>query len=359
MSRLREYFLLLVKEIRERLARWQHLDEEPAWKKWQRQIESHPFRNGVRDVLHFTDESQLAAWYELASIEETPEVDDYLRTLAPPDMVYIPAGAFLMGWTNEEVVEILAEGEMTRNLSHGQLEGIKIQLERACPQHEVWLRGYYMNRYPITNEQYAAFMEAGGYQHAEYWREAEVEGRWSSEGYRWCDRAYKQPRLWNDSDHNHPQQPVVAISWHEALAYCRWAGMDLPTEAQWEKAAGWDGDKKRMRRYPWGDDYDENKVLLQANNYPQVGQFCRQELNFYGLADMAGLEHWCRSKFQPYPYQADDGRELLEGENLRTLRTWRGYWDFSLMFLCCRVRFGYTPDDRAFESGFRTVFPAL
>jgi hypothetical protein len=139
---------LLAAEIEARLAE-RTAPEEEALKPWEwlrAEIEDPGFREGVRDVLHFADEdAQLAAWWKLAAITEDPdqaEIDAYLRGLAPAGMVYVPAGAFLMG---------SAEDDPDAD-------------DDEKPQHEVELAGYYIGRYPVTNDAFAAFVAATGYE---------------------------------------------------------------------------------------------------------------------------------------------------------------------------------------------------
>jgi formylglycine-generating enzyme required for sulfatase activity len=112
----------------------------------------------------------------------------------------------------------------------------------------LYLDEYWVSQNEVTNQQYQAFIEAGGYDDASLWTEA---------GWAWRDaQPFGQPGCWSNANYNAPHQPVVCISLHEAAAYAAWLSREtglavrLPTEAEWEKAArGVDG-----RLYPWGDE---------------------------------------------------------------------------------------------------------
>jgi hypothetical protein len=115
---------------------------------------------------------------------------------APVDMVKVPKGPFLYG---EEKTRVTID-------------------------HDYWI-----DKYPVTNEKYRAFIEAGGYENHQYW---------SSDGWKWItNNTITNPMGWNDNSWNKPNHPVVGVSYHEAEAYANWAGKRLPTEQEWEKAA--------------------------------------------------------------------------------------------------------------------------
>ena len=127
------------------------------------------------------------------------------------------------------------------------------------------------------------------------------------------DDTYNQPKLAANT------RPVVGVTWHDAVAYCKWAGGRLPTEAEWEYAA------RGGKQYEYGTATGEISPDL-ANYWGQnkwkhtapVGSF---PPNPFGLHDMAGNAwEWCSSVYKPYPYKADDGREAPEADGRRVLR---------------------------------------
>ncbi|MCP4286825.1 MAG: formylglycine-generating enzyme family protein, partial [Gammaproteobacteria bacterium] len=143
-------------------------------------------------------------------------------------------------------------------------------LDREQPQHEVHLSSYNMSRYPVTNAQYHAFVEDGGYADGK-WRHC-----WTLEGWEWKEDNAKTGPAKYGGEFDLPNYPVVVVSWYEAAAFCNWLtlrlrehgklsddqSIRLPTEAEWEKAAR--GDDGRI--YPWG-----NKIGVEFANYADTG----------------------------------------------------------------------------------------
>jgi formylglycine-generating enzyme required for sulfatase activity len=154
--------------------------------------------------------------------------------------------------------------------------------ENERPRHRVHLDEFYIARHPVTNAQYAKFIKETG---------------------------HREPYYWNEKRFNQPNQPVVAVSWHDALAYCEWAGLRLPTERQWEKAArGTDG-----RKWPWGDEPpDERRCNFgtQVGATTEVGSY-PDGASPYGCQDMAGnVWEWCVTKWrESYREEPDDAVE--------------------------------------------------
>jgi len=262
-----------------------------------------------------------------------------------PDIAWceVPAGPFLMGSTDDD------------EMAYGD--------EKPQHRNDCITEGFLIGRYPITNAQFAAFVEAGGYRERRYWTEA---GWGEKEREGWAGpRDFGEP-------YGLPNHPVVGVSWYEALAFCRWLsgglrqsgalGPDeeiaLPTEAQWEKAArGTDG-----RVYPWGDEADPNRA-----NYGETGIGATSAVGCfpggaspYGVEDLSGnVWEWARSMWgeiyaRPdfgYPYDPGDGRENPEAQGLRVLRG--GSWGYHHYHARCAFRVRDLPVNWIDGIGFR------
>ena len=215
--------------------------------------------------------------------------------------------------------------------------------DREKPVHKVDLDTFYVARYPVTNAQWARFVAATG---------------------------HKPPKHWPDSvcPPDKATHPVVYVTWYDAKAYAEWAGLQLLSEAQWEKAArgglqipdpqnpGQRVDNPNpRRRYPWGDDFDKNKCNTDESGIggtTPVGRYSPQGDSPYGVADMAGnVWEWTRSLYKEYPYQADDGREELKASDRRGLGG--GSFGYVGWRARCSVRLYYHPDRVWSDRGFR------
>ncbi|HUN09647.1 MAG TPA: SUMF1/EgtB/PvdO family nonheme iron enzyme [Aggregatilineales bacterium] len=255
-------------------------------------------------------------------------------------MVYVPAGKFLMGSTPQQVEAAFQERKKTNK------DTKKEWYEDQMPQHEqiIWT-GFWLDLTPVTNQAYARFVEAGGYQKADYW---------TSAGWEWL----QAKKVTGPEDYNNftaPQQPRVGVNWFEAWAYARWRGGRLPTEAEWEWAAR--GPENRV--YPWGNNFEANRVIYKENSGGKtavVGEAVRKSgASWAGSLDLSGnVLEWCSSLYQPYPFDAQDGREdSLDGSNRRALRG--GSW-YSGQFLArAASRLSYHPYSRDLILGFRVA----
>jgi len=262
-----------------------------------------------------------------------------------PESVVIPAGPFVMGTDDR---------------------GFAYDNER--PAHTVDLPRFRIDCAPVTNAQYLAFILDGGYRRRALWtdagwlwlQEARVShpGQWMRNGGgTWREHAFGRtaPLV--------PDRPVVHVSWHEASAYARWARKRLPTEAEWEKAAAWDLEKRVARRYPWGDrpPTDDHANLDQQTFAPAaVGAYPRGR-SFFGCHQMIGdVWEWTASNFEPYPgFEAFPYREYSAthfGHGHKVLRG--GAWATRAIAIRNTFRNWDLPERRQIFAGFRCAADA-
>jgi len=152
-------------------------------------------------------------------------------------------------------------------------------------------RPFWIGRYPVTNQQFAAFIAAGGYRDRQWW---------SNEGRVWLEAENAvEPSYWHDRRWNAPSQPVVGVSFWEAEAFCAWAGGRLPTEEEWEAAAR--GPTGLV--YPWGDAWQDgicNTSETGLGVTSPVGLFPRARPADRAIDDLTGnVWDWCASFFDP------------------------------------------------------------
>jgi formylglycine-generating enzyme required for sulfatase activity len=252
----------------------------------------------------------------------------------------------------------------------------KLAYDNETPQHTLYLPEYRIARAPVTVAQFAAFMAANpGYRTT-----AEVQGStWSYTGSEWKDvkgADWAHPRGPESGVKAKQDHPVTCVSWHDAVAFCRWAGVRLPSEAEWEKAASWaagqgsGGAGGRKLLYPWGDRKPNSGLCnfnMTVGDTTPVGRYPDGK-SPYGLFDMAGNvwewtgslwgEDFSKPKFG-YPYHPRDGRENQNAPDTvrRTLRG--GSFGIVARVVRCASRFGDLPDVRYGNFGFRVVSPGF
>lgn len=191
---------------------------------------------------------------EKVPVEKITQLD--VDTILPPQtwkeietMITIPKGEFTMG-TDAKYADL-----------------------QDKPAHKVNLPAYQMDKYLVTNAQYARFLVATNHRPPLGWKHGVMPA-------------------------GQALYPVTMVSWYDARSYCGWAGKRLPTEAEWEKAArGTDA-----RRWPWGNTMDNKRI----NTYYDVGSATsvmtyKKGVSPYGLFDMAGnVSEWINDDFVPY-----------------------------------------------------------
>jgi len=199
------------------------------------------------------------------------------------------------------------------------------------PLHEVELAAYEIDVHPVTNGEYAAFLEAGGYADRSVWSDA---------GWAWRqEKGLEAPLYWGEGGEGRterfmdrtealdPVKPVVHVCFWEAEAYAAWAGKRLPTEQEWEIAASWDPAARQKRPFPWGDEPPTlDRANLDAATFgtTRVGSYPRGASAF-GCWDMVGnVWEWTSSTFEPYPgyvtFPYAEYSEVFFGDEHRVLR---------------------------------------
>ena len=189
---------------------------------------------------------------------------------------------------------------------------------------------FWIGRYPVTNIQYKRFLDANPAYSVPFY-----DADWAKP-YNWDKKTRAYPA--DKADH-----PVVIVSWNDAKAFCDWAGLRLPTEQEWEKAARGDKDG---RIYPWGDDWVDGRCNTSeagVDGTTRVGQYSPQSDSPYGCADMAGnVWEWTASWYS----EKQSGRVLRGGSWLVNQRDAR-----------VSIRDYLTPDFAFFNIGFRAAAP--
>ncbi len=225
---------------------------------------------------------------------------------ASPALVRVPEGWFWMG------------------SDHG--------LDCERPRHRVWVDTLEMAATQVSNADYARFLIALG---------------------------RTPPPYFSDPHFSHPEQPVVAVSWFDAVAYCEWLSAAtgrhyrLPTEAEWERAARGGADD---RLYPWGDEPPQSRRGYSAKWISGPEPVGRGEPNAYGLLDMCENVHeWCSDWFDASYYQNSPERNP-QGPPAGVRRASRGgSWRHHVKNSKCYTRSSIPPEFQYADYGFRVV----
>jgi len=349
-----------------------------------------------------------------------------VRLLLPP-VVPIPAGRYPIGSRAWDLFWMKRRGW---------------PVEDEGPFHFVNLSPFWIGRYPVTNAEFRCFWETGGYDHERYWRTeaarawrdgrdpetgpiqeimnvwqmghsqpAQILSQLRRAGYHpdqiqqwealfqmeedqvtelfqetYGGRDRSQPGFWEDGRYNNAVQPVVGVTWHEALAYCAWleemlpglaasegfqpddwpgAGQELlagcaamsvrarlPSEVEWEAAAG--GAAKPV--YPWGNRFDPdrtNTIEGGLNRTSPVGIYPAGASRLGGQDFSGNVLEWTASLYRDYPYRGEDGREDPQADGHRVVRG--GSWNDSERDARCAYRGRNIPANFNDNLGFRVV----
>ncbi len=221
-----------------------------------------------------------------------------------PSMVQIPAGSFLMG------------------SDRGQ--------DNECPIHRVTLDAFSLAATQVTNAEFARFLQSTN---------------------------SATPPFWTDPNFSHPDQPVVAVSWFEAVKYCQWLtsqtgiSFRLPTEAEWECAARGNQEGKQ---FPWGDTPPQSLPDYASRWRTGPEPVARYAPNGFGLFDICENVHeWCSDWFDPNYYVQSPERNPRGPETGQRRASRGGSWRHHIRVARCSARSSIPPHFQYADYGFR------
>lgn len=201
------------------------------------------------------------------------------------------------------------------------------------PVHKVWTDAFELGTFQITNREYQGFLEAA---------------------------PYSNPSYLGDRRFNHPNQPIIAVSWYDALAYCKWLSQitgkryRLPTEAEWEKAArgGLEG-----ACYSWGDEpfqLQPDYAMRWRDGRPEpVGTYRPNRYGLYNIGD--NVHEWCLDWYDAAYYRRSPEANP-QGPESGTRRASRGgSWRHQIKISRCAARSSLAPSYRYTDYGFRVA----
>ena len=265
----------------------------------------------------------------------TPALPD--RAPSGPDEIHVPAGIFVLGAENDAWA-----------------------YDNELAAHEVEVGAFVIDRAPVTNAQFAEFVDGRGYRSARHW---------STAGWEWREREEaRAPLYWEGGQDGWERvrfgvrepipasEPVQHVSSYEAEAFAHWAGKRLPTEVEWERAATWH-DHEGKFRYPWGQAWMGFEANLDRRRFSPapVGSYAGG-VSPVGCVQMAGdVWEWTSSTFHAYPgFVAFPGPECSEvnfGDDVRVLRG--GSWATDGLVARASLRRWEHPGRREIFAGFR------
>jgi formylglycine-generating enzyme len=200
------------------------------------------------------------------------------------------------------------------------------------PAHRVWVDAFELAAFQTTNAQYARFLE---------------------------DAIHTPPLLWDDPNFSNPAQPVVAVSWFDAVAYCDWLSRTLdkkfrlPTEAEWERAArgGVEGET-----FPWGN-FAPDELPEYANRWrsgPEpVGLFAPNAYGLYNLGD--NVHEWCADWYDATYYAVSPDRNPLGPLSSSRRASRGGSWRHHIKVTRTAARSSIPPEFKYADYGFRVA----
>ncbi len=224
----------------------------------------------------------------------------------------------------------------------------------VSPGTVVRVEHFYLDRYPVTNRQFQAFVAAGGYEQMGIW-DPEI---WPGVLDFVDSTGVPGPRFWKHGRHASGEDhlPVVGISWYEAAAYARWVGKRLPTDPEWEKAGSWpvqlSATARPQRKYPWGESMDRGRCNLWGSgpNAPVAVADYAAGVSVGGVHQLVGnVWEWTTGNFGAWSYPS---RDLILPVAMKSIRggAFDTYYDNQAT---CQFQSGEDPVARKHNIGFR------
>ncbi len=280
----------------------------------------------------------------------------------PDDMIFIDSGKFTMGSSEKDI-----QSAVNMSKDAGWTEVERNWFTDELPAHEVYVKGFYIDKYEVTNEKFKKFVDSTGYK-----TDAEREGfsvLW--EGADWkkvSDADWAHPLGAGSSVKGKMDHPVVHVTWNDAKAYATWARMRLPSEAEWEYACS--GTDKKI--FPWGNKWNDNYCNNARLNLSYLVGFMPDFFNGrgtipvgkipdgaspFGVMDMSGnVWEWCSDWYSKdyYNYSPSENPKGPEKGEKKILKGGSWYYE-NPAYLRASIKLAEFPGTRNFMIGFRCV----
>lgn len=242
----------------------------------------------------------------LAQDSDAPKAGDTRSDEHDITQVWVPSGCFLMGSSDEQLATAMETDPPAWALRAQKYEQ---------PQHEVCLtNGYWIDQTEVTNADFQAFVDDGGYSTQDYW---------SENGWKWLEQQDVDKLPATCEGDSEPDNPRTCVTWYEAEAYSAWRGGSLPSEAQWEFAAR--GPEARI--YPWGDDWEAALTnVVDSTGVVAVGSY-PEGASWVGALDMGGnAMEWVQDWLSDVYYKRSPKDDPTGPENGRFKIEKGGWW---------------------------------
>jgi len=231
--------------------------------------------------------------------------------------------------------------------------------EGPMQERFVQVESFFIDRFAVTNADYAKFVEAGGYEEMAIW-DTEI---WAGVLDFVDQTGHPGPRYWSNGRFSPGagKLPVVGVSWYEAAAYARWAGKRLPSDPEWVKAASWPvqvpGGAPRQRTFPWGNSMDNTRANLWGSSVGKLAPVDAFErgASVGGVGQLVGnVWEWTTADYGAWDLE---NRKLELPYPMKSIRggAFDTYFDSQAT---CRFQSGESPLARKHNVGFRCVVGA-